>query len=136
LYCCIYCKIIQINWLSLFFFLLFFVKAVRVGTYLWTFSVYCETDEETKKDRLPKEERITIPGVETKTSGALRSNEQQSHDENLSATARSRNANRSNYDNVVSIQSQQQQHRNVSNLAKTSGGQRMSPGRGYEEANV
>ncbi|UJR14854.1 hypothetical protein I4U23_001839 [Adineta vaga] len=48
---------------------------IRVGTYLWSFSVYCETEEETKKDRLPKEERIQVPGVETKQSGALRSND-------------------------------------------------------------
>ena len=51
-------------------------------------------------------------------------------------TSRARNGNRSNYDNVASVQPPQQQHRTVSNFIKTSGGQRMSPGRGYEEANV
>jgi hypothetical protein len=116
----------------LFFFFCFF-KAVRVGTYLWQFSVYCETDEETEKDRLPKEERITIPGIETKSSGALRSNEQ-TRDEHLSSAAHPRNGNRSDYDNVTSIQAQQ--HRTGSNVVKTGGGKRTSPGRGYEEANV
>lgn len=114
-----------------------FSKAVRVGTYLWTFSVYCETDEETKKDRLPKDERITIPGVETKTSGEIRSQDESLQDQ-LTTTARSRNNNnnnRSDYDNVASMQPQQQ-HRNVSNLVKTSGGHHISTGRGYEEANV
>jgi len=70
---------------------------------------------------LPKDERITIPGVETKPSGELRSDEQQSL-----AGSNSRTGNRSNYDNVASVQ----QHRTVSNLLKTTGG------RGYEEANV
>jgi hypothetical protein len=106
-----------------------------VGTYLWTFSVYCETEEETEKDRLPKDERINIPGVETKSSGAIRPYEQ-TRDEHQSTTPRGRNGNRSNYDNVASMQPSQQQHRTVSNLVKTSGGQRISPGRGYEEANV
>jgi hypothetical protein len=105
---------------------------VRVGTHLWKFSVYCETDKETKKDRLPKEERITIPGVETKPSGALRSNEQ-TREVQIPTTGQSRNGNRSNYDNVASMQPQ---HRTVSNLPKASSGQRTSPGRGYEEANV
>lgn len=76
-------------------------SAVRVGTYLWQFSVYCETDDETKKDRLPKDERIKIPGVETKQSGKLRS-----QNEPLEL-AEDRNGNRSNYDNVASIQPQQ-----------------------------
>ncbi|CAF1425527.1 unnamed protein product [Adineta steineri] len=49
--------------------------AVRIGTYLWSFSVYCETEDETEKDRLPKEERVPVPGIETKQSGALRSND-------------------------------------------------------------
>jgi len=31
---------------------------------------------------------------------------------------------------------QPQQHRTASNLSKTSGGQRISSGKGYEEANV
>ncbi|UJR31856.1 hypothetical protein I4U23_019331 [Adineta vaga] len=106
-------------------------SAVRVGTYLWKLSVYCETENETEKDRLPKEERITIPGVETKQSGDLRSRDA-SHE---SAASHSRNINRSNYDNVASIQPPQQ-HRTVSNLVKTVGGQRTSPTRGYEEANV
>ncbi|CAF0767411.1 unnamed protein product [Adineta steineri] len=106
--------------------------AVRVGTYLWNLSIYCETEDETKKDRLPKEERITVPGVETKPSGELRSNDSP-HEQQLS---RSRQGNRSNYDNVSTVQPQQQQHRAVNNLVKTGGGQRPSPSRGYEEANV
>jgi len=105
--------------------------AVRVGTYLWNLSVYCETEEETEKDRLPKEERITVPGVETKPSGELRSQEPQS---SAAAAARARNGNRSNYDNVASMQPQQ--HRAVSGMLKGTGGQSMSPSRGYEEANV
>jgi len=106
--------------------------AVRVGTYLWTFSVYCETEEETKKDRLPKEERITIPVIETKASGALRKSEQ-TQDEQQAASERVHNETRSNYDNVASVQPQ---HRAISNLAKTAGGQPMGTGRRYEEANV
>ncbi|CAF3707388.1 unnamed protein product [Rotaria sp. Silwood1] len=104
--------------------------AVRVGTYLWTFSVYCETDEETEKDRLPKDERITIPGVETKPSGGLRSNEQ-----DQTITERERHSNRSNYDNVISMHTQQQQ-RPISNNVKPTVGQRMTPRQGYDEANV
>ncbi|CAM4762196.1 unnamed protein product [Rotaria magnacalcarata] len=49
--------------------------AVRVGTYLWSFSVYCETDDETAKDHLPKEERINIPCLESQAPGGVRSNE-------------------------------------------------------------
>jgi hypothetical protein len=67
-------------------------------------------------------------GVETRQSGALRSNELNDDE----ASARARNGNRSDYDNVTSIQPQ---HRTISNLSKAAGGQRMSPGRGYE-ANV
>lgn len=93
-------------------------------------SVYCETDEETKKDRLPKDERVTIPGVETKQSGALRSSQAQMEEEQ---TTRSRNGNRSDYDNVVSMQPQ---HRTVSELSKAAGGQRITPNKGYDEANV
>ncbi len=63
----------------------------------------------------------------------MRSNEQ-GNDETSSATARSRDGYRSNYDNVASMQPQQ--HRTGSNLTKTSGGQRISPGKGYNEANV
>ncbi|CAF1328146.1 unnamed protein product [Adineta ricciae] len=103
-------------------------SAVRVGTYLWDLSVYCETEDETQKDRLPKEERITIPGVETKRTGELRSGDS-------GQESRSRNVNRSNYDNVTSMQPHEQ-HRGVSNIVKTAGGQRPSPSRGYEEANV
>ena len=103
-------------------------QAVRVGTYLWDLSVYCETEDETKKDRLPKEERITIPGVETRQTGELRSGDS-------AQESRSRNVNRSNYDNVTSMQPHEQ-HRGVSNIVKTAGGQRPSPTRGYEEANV
>jgi hypothetical protein len=71
-----------------------------------------------------------MPGVETKPSGALRSNNQ-TLEEHLPAIPRT--GNRSNYDNVASVQ---QQPRSISSSAKSSGGQRMSPGRGYEEANV
>ena len=87
-------------------------------------SVYCETDSETKKDRLPKDERVTIPGVETKQSGALRSNQLINDDEQ---SARARNGNRSDYDNVATLQ---QQQRTTSNFSRPTGG------RGYDEANV
>lgn len=114
------------SWLAIFF------KAVRVGTYLWTFSVYCETDEETKKDRLPKNERITIPGLETNKSGQLRSN-----DPYQQTIEVGRNNDRSNYDNVASVQAkQQQQQRAGSNIVNSNVGQRTPPRRGYEEANV
>jgi hypothetical protein len=102
---------------------------VRVGTYLWNSSIYCETEEETKKDVLPKDERIAVPGVETKKSGELRTNDSQNPS---SGAARSRNGNRSNYDNVESIQ----QQRNIPQPGRATSGQRISPGRGYEEANV
>ncbi|CAF3306139.1 unnamed protein product [Rotaria sp. Silwood2] len=116
---------------SLIGFCIAIFTAVRVGTYLWTFSVYCETDQETKKDRLPKDERITIPGVETHPSGVLRSNEQ-----DQTITERERSSNRSNYDNVVSMNAQQPHHRPASNNVKPIMGQHSSPVRGYEEANV
>ncbi|CAF3290214.1 unnamed protein product [Rotaria socialis] len=50
--------------------------AVRVGTYLWSFGVYCETVDETKKDRLPQDERVPIPGIERKQNGVSRGNDQ------------------------------------------------------------
>ena len=56
--------------------LVFDLQAVRVGTYLWSFSVYCETEDETKKDRLPKDERVPVAGLETTQTGSLRGNEQ------------------------------------------------------------
>lgn len=105
-------------------------QAVRVGTYLWELSVYCETDDETKKDRLPKDERITIPGVETKQSGELRSSQAALEEDQ---SARGRNGNRSDYDNVASMQPQ---HRAVSQMSKAAGGQRLPPNKGYDEANV
>jgi hypothetical protein len=101
-------------------------QAVRVGTYLWKFSVYCETDDETKKDRLPKDERITVPGVESKQSGELRSGP------SAEGGTRARTGNRSNYDNVT----RSQQPRFESNQARSNSAQRVSPGRGYDEANV
>ncbi|CAF1052227.1 unnamed protein product [Rotaria sordida] len=113
---------------SLIGFCIAIFTAVRVGTYLWTFSVYCETEEETKKDRLPKDERVTIPGIETNPSGTLRSN-------GPDQTITERNSSRSNYDNVLSMHAQQQQ-RPISNNVKPIIGQRMSPRQGYEEANV
>ena len=106
----------------------FLRQAVRVGTYLWSFSVYCETEDETKKDRLPKEERITVPGVETKKTGELRSHEGAQQQALPPIGGQSRHANRSNYDNVASGQQR--------NPVRTTSGQRVSPGRGYEEANV
>lgn len=118
------------NIFSLLHHCLHHVQAVRVGTYLWELSVYCETDDETKKDRLPKDERITIPGVETKQSGELRSGQAAQEEEQ---TARARNGNRSDYDNVASMQPQ---HRAVSQMSKAAGGQRLPPNKGYEEANV
>lgn len=104
---------------------------MRVGTYLWKFSVYCETEEETKKDRLPKEERIKVPGVETKPSGELRSTNPS--DENY-PRARPTN-NRSNYDNVSTNPTTQ---RTISPTSgRTTNVQRVSPGRtNFEEANV
>ncbi|CAF4996719.1 unnamed protein product, partial [Rotaria socialis] len=50
--------------------------AVRVGTYLWSFGVYCETVDETKKDRLPQDERVPIPGIERRQNGVSRGNDQ------------------------------------------------------------
>lgn len=98
---------------------------------MWTFSVYCETEEETKKDRLPKDERITILGVESPSSDPTNSNQQQS------GTERERFSNRSNYDNVAAMSASQQQGRGVSNVSKSTVGQRKTTtGRGYEEANV
>ncbi|CAF3466850.1 unnamed protein product [Rotaria socialis] len=87
--------------------------AVRVGTYLWSFSVYCETEDETAKDRLPKEERINLPCLESQAPGGARSNEP-----------------------VRSVTQGSQQQRVASSIAKSNIGQRVSPGRGYEEANV
>ncbi|CAF4365334.1 unnamed protein product, partial [Rotaria magnacalcarata] len=103
--------------------------AVRVGTYLWSFSVYCETDDETAKDHLPKEERINIPCLESQAPGGVRSNEPV-----RSGTERERISTRSNYDNVAVTQASQQ--RIASNIAKSNIGQHVSSGRGYEEANV
>lgn len=116
---------------SLIGFCIAIFTAVRVGTYLWKFSVYCETEEETKKDRLPKEERIKVPGVETKPSGELRSINPS--EENYTR-ARPTN-NRSNYDNVSTNPTAQ---RTISpSSGRTADVQRVSPGRTtFEEANV
>jgi hypothetical protein len=100
-----------------------------VGTYLWSFSVYCETEEETEKDRLPKEERIPIPGVETKQSGALRSHNQIQLDPLASQhpppSARPRSTHRTTYDNG---------QKNI--LHPISNGGRVAPGKAFDEANA
>ena len=41
---------------------------------MWSFSIYCETEEQTKKDHLPKSERIPVPAIETTETGRMRSN--------------------------------------------------------------
>lgn len=93
-----------------------------MGTYLWSFSVYCETEEETKKDRLPKDERVPVPGVETRQSGGLRSDEHipmetvHAHPANLAMRAR------------------QDGQRNPG-YSMTPVGRRVAPARGYDDAN-
>jgi hypothetical protein len=76
--------------------------------------------------------------VETKQSGALRSNDQMQietlHEQQRQPppTARTRSINRPNYDNDVSPQ-QQQQRNGFSSMA--SGGRRVVPGKAFDEAN-
>lgn len=91
--------------------------AVRIGTYLWSFSVYCETEDETKKDRLPQNERVSIPGIETRQTGALRSNEQHT-------TTRPRHMN-------------SEGHNGQRNLAHSisPGGKRVAPAQRLDETN-
>jgi len=97
--------------------------AIRVGTYLWSFSVYCETEDETRKDRLPKEERVPIPGVETKQSGALRGSnsiqlEETNYQQQHPTITRPRNNNQKNAFQSVST-----------------GGRRVAPINAVDEAN-
>ncbi len=101
------------------------IQAVRIGSYLWSFSVYCETEDETKKDRLPKEERVQIPGIETRQSGGLRSNESGQLETH---PTRSRYSNRSAYDNgIAPIQEPTQ--------PISGGGRRVVPIQTFDEAN-
>lgn len=96
--------------------------------------MYCETEEETKKDRLPKEERVPIPGLETKQSGSLRANEpmelesrQYQHEPSVS---RPRQNTRITHDNGTSST----QPKGIAQ-AFSSGGRRVAPGKQYDEAN-
>ncbi|CAF3684099.1 unnamed protein product [Rotaria sp. Silwood1] len=109
--------------------------AVRVGTYLWSFSVYCETVDETKKERLPENERVPIPGIETKQSGALRSNNQMQlesiqHQRQPPPIVHTRNNMKPYYDNGVTVSEQ----KHTSN-AIFHGGRRVSPNGAFEGAN-
>lgn len=118
--------------LNLFIFLI--IQAVRVGTYLWSFSVYCETEDETKKDRLPRGERVPIPGLETRQSGGLRSNdsgqlESGSYQREI-PPQHSRHSNRSTYDNGMSVQ----QPKTVSHSIAP-GGRRVAPGKAFDDTN-
>ena len=42
---------------------------------MWSFSIYCETDDETAKDTLPVDQRIPVPGIDTHRDGTLRSSD-------------------------------------------------------------
>ncbi|CAF4095797.1 unnamed protein product [Rotaria sp. Silwood2] len=109
--------------------------AVRVGTYLWSFSVYCETIDETKKDHLPQDERVPIPGIETKPSGELRSNDQMQL-ENINQHRQppiihTPHNTKSYYDNGISVREQ----KNTSNSI-FHGGRRVSPSGPFEGTNT
>lgn len=109
-------------------------QAVRIGTYLWSFSVYCETEDETKKDRLPREERVPIPGLEIRQSGGLRSNdsgqlESGSYQQEI-PSQHSRHVNRTAYDNGMPMR----QPKSVSQTI-TGSGRRVAPGKPLDEAN-
>ncbi|CAF0889064.1 unnamed protein product, partial [Didymodactylos carnosus] len=109
--------------------------AVRVGTYLWSLSVYCETDEETEKDRLPKEERIPVPGVDSSNRGSEPGPTSETQypkpgfGNALLSGATNRNVNRGNYDNVTPI--------SISITgSKGHAGRRQSPNKTFDEAPV
>ncbi|CAF3897689.1 unnamed protein product [Rotaria sordida] len=111
--------------------------AIRVGTYLWSFGVYCETVDETKKERLPEDERVPIPGIETKQSGALRSNDQiqleNTHEQRQPPIIHSRNNTRSHYDSGISVI--EQKNTLNSKFHGGGGGRRVSPNGVFEGPN-
>ena len=90
-------------------------------------SVYCETEDESKKDRLPKEERIQIPGIETKPSGSLRTDEQIQHE---GPATRSRQNTRTMNDNGMSMS----QPKSLAH-AVGGGGRRVAPGNAFDGSN-
>lgn len=96
--------------------------------------MYCETEEETQKDRLPKDERVPIPGLETKQSGSLRHNEQieleSRHHHHDPSMPHPRQYNRSMHENGMPAS----QPRGFAQ-AFSSGGRRVAPGKQYDEAN-
>ncbi|CAF1099494.1 unnamed protein product [Adineta ricciae] len=108
--------------------------AVRVGTYLWSFSVYCETEDETEKDRLPDEERIPVPAVKTKQNGSLRVDDhlqlESIHQSPTMSRARNSISTRSTYDNNSSMQPNQ--HHRSGPYPMGSNGRRIAP----ESANM
>ena len=96
--------------------------------------MYCETEEETKKDRLPKDERVPIPGLETKQSGSLRTNEpmelESRNYQQDPSIPRPRQINRTTHDNGMSSTEPKGFAQ-----AFSSGGRRVAPGKQYDEAN-
>ncbi len=83
---------------------------------------------------MPKEERVPVPGIETKQSGALRSHDQIQIDNTPyhqppAPSTRSRNSNRSTYDNGIPLQPRNVVH-SISN-----GGRRVAPIKSLDEVN-
>ena len=98
---------------------------------MWSFSVYCETEDETKKDRLPRNERAVIPGIETRQSGGLRTNDSGPLDSDSYQNEQSRHGNRINYDNGIPMRPP----KSISQSVTNTGSRRVAPAKGFDEAN-
>ncbi|CAF0823964.1 unnamed protein product [Didymodactylos carnosus] len=108
--------------------------AVRVGTYLWSLSVYCETNEETEKDQLPKEKRIPAPELDTENKKSENPNISEVQYHTKDTTATNRNVNRGNYDNVKPFSSKN--HVTPYTPFPTSGGGNKISHKAFDEAPV
>ena len=105
-----------------------FFKAVRVGTYLWTFNVHCETDDETKNDRSLGDDHNPLTSRNVASSNLTRTNESE-------RPTTERISERSNYDNVGSTKLRQT-YQTTSNITRDNSRQRRSSPARYDEANV
>ncbi len=97
--------------------------------------MYCETEDETKKDRLPRDERVAIPGIETRQSGGLRANDagplESGSFQNEIPSQQSRYGNRSTADNGIPMR----QPKSISQTITGTGNRRVAPSKGFDEAN-
>lgn len=101
---------------------------------MWSFSVYCETEDETKKDRLPDDERVHVPGLEIRQNGSSRFNDDtqlaNSYYKRQPYTTQSSYGNRSQYGNGTNVQSKHNSSNSTHNQIS-----RVSPSGGFDGPN-